>query len=798
MGVAGILRRAVVPVALAGMLMLAGAALGRIYADDLLFRLAAGAAIGSVGAGVAMRRLPSWSVAPISALLLGGYLVLAMHLAAGAAGLTVETARDALTNGIPRLLTAMIPVESKPDTVVIAVAAIWIAGLAATEVAVRSGRVLLGCVPPVGVYAGALYVVGPNSSAATGLTLGFAGLVVAALATSSGIAAGTPAAVRARAAGGAVASLLVLVGVIAAAGPWIGDHVTATPVDPRRYVQPPRVDSLDESPLNRISGWALDPEQQLLEYLSGDAAVAQAPIASAKAQAGATPKAGTTAGPVQRPLRLRLAVLSDYDGVTWKVGGLYRNAGRVLPAPEVPAGTELTETRQRITITGLTGRLLPAVPTPTTITGARVAYDAASGTLIRPEGLTEGLSYTAVSQVEKPDLNQLPFADVPSGDSVVRYLSLGQNAAPDQIQRLADHLAEGSGAPYDRAVAIETFLAEHYRHVADAPSGHAYPNLRHFLFGRRDIGGQKGTTEQFAAAYAVLARLSGLPARVVVGFNAPAAGGGVTAGDALAWPEVYFNGLGWVAFDPMPKTDEVRPVEEDFTPPTPSPPPSESEPPIATPSGSEPAPVDVAAPAGRSGPSAVLVASGTSGGLLFVLVGAAVTVVWMRGAQRRRRLTTGDPGQRITGAWLEFTDALRLAGRPVPAYLSATEAVRHAAVLPRPPQRTGVLRRAVPDDAAPREKHAAPQEKPAVRREKQEENDAAVQGEAGDVLPLPALDALVDAVNTAGFAPEAADAGQAERAASQVVAYSAALRERRSWWRRIWWSVRPGPLRWNR
>jgi transglutaminase-like putative cysteine protease len=798
MGVAGILRRAVVPVALAGMLMLAGAALGRIYADDLLFRLAAGAAIGSVGAGVAMRRLPSWSVAPISALLLGGYLVLAMHLAAGAAGLTVETARDALTNGIPRLLTAMIPVESKPDTVVIAVAAIWIAGLAATEVAVRSGRVLLGCVPPVGVYAGALYVVGPNSSAATGLTLGFAGLVVAALATSSGIAAGTPAAVRARAVGGAAASLLVLVGVIAAAGPWIGDHVTATPVDPRRYVQPPRVDSLDESPLNRISGWALDPEQQLLEYLSGDAAVAQAPIASAKAQAGATPKAGTTAGPVQRPLRLRLAVLSDYDGVTWKVGGLYRNAGRVLPAPEVPAGTELTETRQRITITGLTGRLLPAVPTPTTITGARVAYDAASGTLIRPEGLTEGLSYTAVSQVEKPDLNQLPFADVPSGDSVVRYLSLGQNAAPDQIQRLADHLAEGSGAPYDRAVAIETFLAEHYRHVADAPSGHAYPNLRHFLFGRRDIGGQKGTTEQFAAAYAVLARLSGLPARVVVGFNAPAAGGGVTAGDALAWPEVYFNGLGWVAFDPMPKTDEVRPVEEDFTPPTPSPPPSESEPPIATPSGSEPAPVDVAAPAGRSGPSAVLVASGTSGGLLFLLVGAAVTVVWMRGAQRRRRLTTGDPGQRITGAWLEFTDALRLAGRPVPAYLSATEAVRHAAVLPRPPQRTGVLRRAVPDDAAPREKHAAPQEKPAVRREKQEENDAAVQGEAGDVLPLPALDALVDAVNTAGFAPEAADAGQAERAASQVVAYSAALREHRSWWRRIWWSVRPGPLRWNR
>ncbi|GIE36240.1 hypothetical protein Ait01nite_092850 [Actinoplanes italicus] len=757
--VTSVLRRAVVPVALAGMLMLAGAVLGRIYADDLLFRLVAGAAIGSVGAGVAMRRLPSWSVAPISAVLLGGYLALAMHLAAGATGLTVDTARDALTNGIPRLLTAMIPVESKPDTVVIAVAAIWIAGLAATEVAVRSGRVLLGCLPPVGVYAGALYVVGPNTTAATGLTLGFAALVVAALAISSGIASGTPAAVRARAAGGAIASLLVLVGVIAAAGPWIGDHVTATPVDPRRYVQPPRVDSLDESPLNRISGWALYPKQQLLEYRPGDAAAVPTPSPAASRAKG------------QRPVRLRLAVLSDYDGVTWKVGGLYRNAGRVLPAPEVPAGTELTETQQQITITGLTGRLLPAVPTPTRITGARVAYDAASGTLIRPEGLTEGLSYTAVSQVEKPDLNQLPFADVPAGDAMVRYLAVG-SGAPDQIQRLAEHLAEGSGAPYDRAVAIETFLAEHYRHVADAPSGHAYPNLRHFLFGRRDIGGQKGTTEQFAAAYAVLARLSGLPARVVVGFHAPVTGGAVTAGDAVAWPEVYFNGLGWVAFDPMPKTDEVRPVEEDFTPPTPSPPPSQSEPPAATPSGSESALADVAAPPAQDGPSAVLVASGTSSGLLFLLAGAAAAVAWLRGAQRKRRLTTGDPGQRIAGAWLEFTDALRLAGRPVPADLSATEAVRHAAVLPRPPQRTGLLRRAVPENPEP-------------------------QIDAGEV-PLPGLDGLVDAVNTAGFAPEAADGGQADRAAAEVVAYSAALRERRSWWRRVWWSVRPGPLGWNR
>jgi hypothetical protein len=49
-----------------------------------------------------------------------------------------------------------------------------------------------------------------------------------------------------------------------------------------------------------------------------------------------------------------------------------------------------------------------------------------------------------------------------------------------------------------------------------------------------------------------------------------------------------------------------------------------------------------------------------------------------------------------------------------------------------------------------------------------------------------------------GFAPGHADDEQADRAGAQAVAYADALRAHRSWWRRIWWSVRPGPLRWHR
>jgi transglutaminase-like putative cysteine protease len=734
-------------VALVVLIGLSGVVLGRIYADALVMQLVAGAALGSVGVGVAARRLPSWTVAPLSVLLLAGYAVAALRVAADRAQLAGPLPGivvDALANGIPRLLTAMIPVESTPDTVVVPVVAAWLAGLAGAELALRSGRVLLGCVPAAALYGGALYVVGPNAGTAGWPTLLFAGLVAVALAVSarqptgtwlSDVSPTTRAAVRGRALAGAAAGLVVLIGLIVMVGPWVGGQVSATPVDPRRYVEPPQVDSLDESPLSRISGWALAPEQRLLQV---------------------GPALGGTG-----PVRLRLAVLPDYDGVTWRVGATYRNAGRVLPTtPPLPDASRQQVT-QDITVDELTGRLLPVLPTPTGVDGVRVAYDPATGTLISPAVLRPGVRYTVTSQTQQPDLNLLPSADSPTGDEVARFLTVGAGV-PEPISRLAEQLSDGNAGAFDRASAIEEFLAEHYRKVADSPSGHAYPNLQYFLFGPRQQGGQRGTSEQFAASFALLARLTGLPTRVVVGFDAPRAGGTVTGGDAVAWPEVLFDELGWVAFDPLPKSNNPRPVEEDFTPKPSTPPTSDPPPASEAPSASAP-PVVAAAPTpGADGPTAVLVATGTSGSVLLVLVAAGAVLGALRRGLRQRRLGVGGPDERIRGAWWEFTDALRLAGRPVPAHLAASEAATFAARPGRP-------------DLTPVRAAAPP---------------------AG--YDMPPLDELVAAVNTVGFAPGAADGGQAARAGAQAVAYADALRARRSWWRRIWWSVHPGPLRWHR
>ncbi|MFF5180029.1 DUF3488 and transglutaminase-like domain-containing protein [Micromonospora sp. NPDC000316] len=755
------LRAAVVPLALIVLTALAGVVLGRVYAGDLLTRLVIGAAAGSVLVSVAARRLPSWLVAPVSVAAMAGWTLWSLRLAAAHADLPgglLEVSADAARNGIPRLLTAMIPVEPTPDTVLVPVVAAWLAGLAGAEVALRTGRVLLGYLPAAGLYGAALYVVGPNAEPAIGATLAFVAVAAVGLAAPTGtppaggdpvagLAPGVRAAVRLRLTATAALGVAVVIGLTALLGPMIAGQVDGRPVDPRRYVEPPQVETLDENPLIRISGWALHPEQKLLD-VSTVRDGGPSPSAGGTAPGdGAEDPASDTGG----SLRIRLAVLSDYDGVTWRVGATYRNAGRILPAT-APARDSTVETvRQQITVAELSGGLLPAVATPREVSGARVAYDPETGTLIRPEGLTPGLRYTVTSARERPDVNLLATANVPAGQEVARVLRVA-DGAPDPLRRLATQLAEENGAPYARATAIEQFLAEHYRVAADAPSGHAYPNLGFFLFGPRNGGGQEGTSEQFAAAFAVLGRLSGLPTRVVVGFESSGQGP-VRAGDAYAWPEVLFDGLGWVAFDPLPRPDnEPRPVEEDFRPTPEDPPPSEAPAPTVEPTASAEQVAAAPGPDGRGLPTSVLVAGG-SGGLLLVVGALLLALLAMRRSLTRARLSRGDPSERIAGAWREVTDALRLAGRPVGDDLAATEVANQA-------------RQALLDARA-------------------ERSDGSVPG----------VDDLAALLNQVAFAPDAATAAEADRAGTVAITYVDGLRTARPWWRRLLWSIHPGPLR---
>jgi transglutaminase-like putative cysteine protease len=702
----------------------------------------------------------------LSVLGLAATTLLAVRLSAAAGqvpGTLPDLTRDALRNGIPRLLTAMIPIEPQPDTVVVPVIATWLAGLAAAELGLRYQRVLLACAPPALLLGGALYLVGPNARPAVSLPLAFAGFAAVGLAASTGDAA-EPTLTKAqrttlgvRVGAGAAAGLTLIVALTGAVGPSVAGQVGNTPTDPRRYVTPPRLDSLDESPLARLSGWGINRDQHLFD-------------------ANLT-WVGDKPGPANA--RIRLAVLSDFDGVTWRVGGTYRYAGRELTGPPAEAsgdrdGPQLV---QQITIDGLDGRLLPGAATPERIDGVRIAYDEATGTMALPDGLRAGTAYTVVSRQPKLEVNLLPSADAPTGDAVARFTAL-PGKVPEDITKLAQQLGSGVSSAYQRAVAVEEFLAEHYTQVQDAPTGHAYPNLGFFLFGPRHAGGQRGTTEQFSAAFAVLTRALGLPTRIVVGFEVKTGANVVRGANAVAWPEVLFAGLGWVAFDPRPLPNtQAKPVEEDFRPkPDPTNPPPTV---VPTPSASvaaQPSP-SAPPPAGPERQPPIVAVALVSGGVATTgLIGLLVAIPVLRQRLRRRRLDDAAPAARISGAWLELLDGLRMAGRPALPQLTATEVARYAAAA-----------------AGPRA-HAA---KRPVARPPAPPIDELARLANAVAFSTPAAEA--DARRAVAFgAPAAGAEADARRAVAQAVAYVDELRARRPWWRRVLWALDPRPLRWER
>ena len=72
---------------------------------------------------------------------------------------------------------------------------------------------------------------------------------------------------------------------------------------------------------------------------------------------------------------------------------------------------------------------------------------------------------------------------------------------------------------------------------------------------------KRGYCTHFATAFVLLARSQGMPARYVQGFCVPMK----TAGEvsvyndmAHAWPEVYFEGVGWIPFEPTPGYGGIR------------------------------------------------------------------------------------------------------------------------------------------------------------------------------------------------------------------------------------------------
>jgi transglutaminase-like putative cysteine protease len=128
---------------------------------------------------------------------------------------------------------------------------------------------------------------------------------------------------------------------------------------------------------------------------------------------------------------------------------------------------------------------------------------------------------------------------------------------PEMVEDLAFGITAGAATRFDKAVALQNWFRDEFEYsLTEGPRGNGVDDLEAFL--SPGEGGRVGYCEQFAASMAVMARVIGIPARMAVGFLTPRpVGDGVweySAHDLHAWPELYFDGYGWVRFEPTPGT----------------------------------------------------------------------------------------------------------------------------------------------------------------------------------------------------------------------------------------------------
>lgn len=236
----------------------------------------------------------------------------------------------------------------------------------------------------------------------------------------------------------------------------------------------------------------------------------------------------------------RCLTLADCEGLQWKRGARFG----LKPNPRRPATGEAVRQELQIEPHGL--RWLPALDVPLLMQagGALLSPDF-DDTMASPfpiRGVTGATMFSKLQQRPKEPLpahHRALYLDHPQNfaNEVYEMAAAWQDRAENDLQivQLGILHLQSNGFQY-------TLTPDEY---ASGPDG-----MRDFLF-----RGKNGFCEHFAASFATLMRIAGVPSRVVIGFlggeyNTRNGQMIVRQSDAHAWVEVWLENTGWTRVDP--------------------------------------------------------------------------------------------------------------------------------------------------------------------------------------------------------------------------------------------------------
>jgi transglutaminase-like putative cysteine protease len=260
---------------------------------------------------------------------------------------------------------------------------------------------------------------------------------------------------------------------------------------------------------------------------------------------------------------LRATTLSQLEGSVWepdKVRTVPLASEAALGGVEVNPDIRVSEYTTTVEVTNLSSPWLPVAYPAVAVTGLQGTWAAApyNRTVLTQASSTQGQNYEVVTNVPRPTLEQIRALQAGGPDQ-----RDGTTALPEEISPIVGDLAAevtaGTTNDYDALVALQSwFRGTDFAYSLDAPveegfDGSGTDAVATFLEVR------EGYCIHFASAFALMARTLGMPSRIVVGYLPGSATSdaidretvySVSSGQLHAWPEVLFEGIGWVPFEP--------------------------------------------------------------------------------------------------------------------------------------------------------------------------------------------------------------------------------------------------------
>ncbi|CAN5530688.1 hypothetical protein BH10ACT2_BH10ACT2_07150 [soil metagenome] len=238
--------------------------------------------------------------------------------------------------------------------------------------------------------------------------------------------------------------------------------------------------------------------------------------------------------------------LPIFDGTRWDPPGddlenMGNRAGDVLLTGPV--------TTQVISISNLGGHLVPTAYVPTSVSDSRILWAPHAGSLVLADlDLQPGDRIQVSSMVPRPTADMLRNATVDHAPGSI-YLDL-PDGFPDTARDAALTVTRDAPTVFDKLIALQNWFRSEFTYNIDVQLGNSNDAIESFLRIKQ------GFCQQFAGTFAAMARSLGIPAQVAVGYTDGTVGTDgryhVFGRNAHAWPEVWFDDIGWVRFEPTP------------------------------------------------------------------------------------------------------------------------------------------------------------------------------------------------------------------------------------------------------